>query len=78
MMKKKAQQEIRKILFEAERKIGKLSYEGVSRKYAVKIGYMMMWLRLCPCKYKFLNNWHMPDMRTIREIEKQNSEEIRA
>ena len=67
-MKKKAQEEIKKILFEADKKISKLKYKGVSKEYKTKIGYMVFWLRLIPCNYKFLNNWSMPDMGTISEI----------
>ena len=69
-MKKQAQEEIRDILFKAEKKIRKLKYNGVSSKYKTKIEYMLMWLRMCPCKYKFLDNWSMPDLRTIINIEK--------
>lgn len=69
-MKKQAQEKIRNILFEAEKKIRKLEYKGVSQRYKIKIGYMVLWLRMIPCNKKFLENWSMPDLRTIINIEK--------
>ena len=69
-MKKKAKSDINKILMRAYKDINKLKLKGVSKKYQAKIGYMFFWLRLTPINYKFLNNWKMPDMRTIYDIEK--------
>jgi hypothetical protein len=67
-MKKQTQMEVREILIDAYNKINKLKKKGISKKYLIKVGYILFWLRLIPCNYKFLNNWRMPDTRTIYNI----------
>jgi hypothetical protein len=66
--------DIRKLLLEYENELRKVHGKNkLSEKYRVKVTYMIMWLRLLPCKKGFLNKWKMPDYSTIIEIEKESS-----
>ena len=64
--------EIRIELHKIERKIrGLKGKTKLTEMYLHKVGYMIMWFRLIPIKKKVLKNWHMPDMRTISEMDRE-------
>ena len=67
-------QDVRKELFYTEKRLRNYKMKNkLSKKYLTKISYMLMHLRMYPCKKLILDNWHMPDYSDIQKLKKENS-----
>ena len=69
-------QEIRNKLHKLQYELnGNTSKNKLTQKYRVKVGYMLMWMRMIPIDKDVLKGWSMPDMGTIYEMRMKGKEE---
>lgn len=68
--------EIRRELWKTERLLRTFKCRNrLEQKYLSKMQYMLMHLRMYPCKKNVMNNWVMPDYSDISKLEMKTIKE---